>query len=262
MQYSLDNIQLIETAGLDREKCRWSKRLCSNRAFQLPICADVHDTTCLITDFNSKFPVSILLKNLNITELFLLSVDSYGTESISTTEWGKLYSKSMELGVDFELLKPEGVEAKDFRDVAEAADKWPEEFLSYLDRKRVHWSVLKLILLTGNGSVKLMNYAVNNNLSVQAFRNLAEDARDFGDNIDNIIDRRCVEHRLLDEELANLNKSLSLLTVTNPTNFETNKLSFSFAADKAEQFNSAAALINANIAKVRRFYELMKETGI
>jgi hypothetical protein len=222
----------------------------------------VHGAICLITDFNSNFPVSTLLKGLDVTELFLLSVDSYRAESISIAEWGMLYSKSISLGADFELLKPDGVELKDFLDVSKAANEWPEEFLNYLDKKRVHWSVLKLVALIGNDSAKLMNYAVNNNLSVQAFRNLVEDVRDFGDNIDDIIDRRCTEHRLLDDEMTKLNKSLAPLTVTSPTNFETNRLNFNFTANEKEQLSNVLSLLNANMTKLEYFYELMKELGI
>lgn len=224
----------------------------------LPLAVSVNGTDYLITDFNTKAEYAIRVQSANLAGAVSLSVNAYGADSITLTEWVAL-SEITDIGALSLPVKAH----REFIAVVKAASGWPEKLLKYLDTKQIPWRTLYLLTLSD------AEYAAGfaeTNPSVQSFRQFVEAQRDFSvtgtyspEHFKAATGRRSPDHIKADTLLAKLNK---IVPAQNKDSFETPKLRFAFTVDSPESYHRMLEKFKEVEGNIDELYAFLKEKGL
>ena len=222
---------------------------------------------CLLTDFSATKDWALAWPLPDVTEALALSVQLYEMESVTFSEWLRLYSLTTQLNADFWKFAPGWMRKnKEESEIVLKAD-WPESLIKYFDTKSQFWRSAVLAAKTPRLLQYTADYA-KSAPSVQNFRLFTETVRDFSDVLPTVYERDT--HALLTERkthihikvnalMRELTATASPVRLSASDNFESGSLNCSFTADDVESFKVCMEKLEEALPLVNELYKLINQ---
>ena len=270
-RFSANNfsIKVLDT-GIDRETLCWTKRpLVGINTLPVPA-AEVNGAIYQLAAFELTPETVILITLDNLTQALGLSIEMYGVETVTFTEWLEAYKKCAALSINFAAM-PLNDNIRNNIDsslsIFAAAARWNKTLIAWLEQKNVPWKTLRILAKMSDDNIGyITDYVKKCSPTLQSFRRFAEVVADFADKIADVIydptkhaditDRRLPLHKEIDSVLETVNRAV---TAVNVDNWETSELHWKFTTKSVKQYDAILKLLAGTRKDVSALYKLLGE---